>query len=370
MSVQKKTKSLEEFDVELANLHLRGQWIYDALLERTIGGPKPAGVPYLWKWETMYPLLLESREVLPESFTARRHLGFINPGLERGGTTHTLHMGLQMVRPGELAWSHRHTIGAIRFGITGSQKLFTVVDGEVCPMESYDLVLTPRWSWHDHHNETNEDMIWLDVLDVPLILATNTMFYEHYPVASQQARRPNEGEYIQARAGTLRPTWERHKVDHLPLRYPWKEAETQLMRMAHLEGNPYEGISLEYVNPITGGPTLPTLSCWLQMLRPGEQTKSHRRTSSAVYFVVRGEGTTVVGDTELNWGQHDSFCVPNWSWHHHVNRSKSGEAILFAVHDIPILQSLSLYFEEPENSLQMKPFPAVPAMPRSATNGP
>jgi gentisate 1,2-dioxygenase len=43
-----------------------------------------------------------------------------------------------------------------------------------------------------------------------------------------------------------------------------------------------------FVNSISGGPTLPTLSCELQMLRPGEQTKAHRHASSMVYHLGRG----------------------------------------------------------------------------------
>jgi gentisate 1,2-dioxygenase len=70
-----------------------------------------------------------------------------------------------------------------------------------------------------------------------------------------------------------------------------------------------------------------------------------------------------VEDQELLWEQHDAFCVPNWAWHHHVNRSKTEEAILFSVHDIPVLQALGLYYEEPENSLQMTAAPVVPAVP-------
>jgi len=27
-----------------------------------------------------------------------------------------------------------------------------------------DLVLTPNWTWHDHANDTDEPMIWLDGL--------------------------------------------------------------------------------------------------------------------------------------------------------------------------------------------------------------
>ena len=60
--------------------------------------------------------------------------------------------------------------------------------------------------------------------------------------------------------------------------------------------DPFDGIVLRFVNPLTGGPTLRTLSCEIQMLRPGEQTKSHRHTSSTIYHVFKGNGFTVVGD--------------------------------------------------------------------------
>ena len=147
-----RMKSLEEFDQELAAAHMRGQWQYDRLLEQVIGGPRPAGVPHLWKWTEVEPYLKEALDVLPETHTARRHLSFINPGLERG-TTHTIHMGLQMLQAGEVAWAHRHTLAALRFVVQGHPNLTTVVDGEECRMEDYDLVLTPQWTWHDHHND-------------------------------------------------------------------------------------------------------------------------------------------------------------------------------------------------------------------------
>ncbi len=359
-------KTLQEFDVELDKLHMRGQWQYDRLLEQVIGGPKPAGIPYVWKWEEVYPKLVEACDIIPESYTARRNFSFLNPGLERGGTTHTLLIGMQMIKPGELAWAHRHTIAALRFVVRGNERVYTVVDGEVCPMHAYDLILTPRWSWHDHHNESDHPAIWVDVLDLPFVIGLNVPFYEPYPGDRQQVRRSSEAEYIQVRMSSLRPTWEHPKERHLPLRYPWVDAEAQLKRLARLEGSPYDGIALEYVNPINGGPAMPTLSCWIQMLRPGEETKSHRHTSSAVYFVVRGEGKTIVDGEELEWKQHDAFCVPNWAWHHHVNRSSSDEAILFSVHDIPMLQAFDLYYEEPENSFRARPAPLVPPVPEKS----
>jgi 1-hydroxy-2-naphthoate dioxygenase len=118
------------------------------------------------------------------------------------------------------------------------------------------------------------------------------------------------------------------------------------MRMADQPGSPYDGVTLEYANPMTGGPTLPTISCWIQRLRPGQETEPHRHTSSSVYCVVRGEGSTFVGDQELRWSKHDAFAVPNWSTHHFVNRSATDDAVLFSVNDIPAMRALGLYFED------------------------
>ncbi|HTM06853.1 MAG TPA: cupin domain-containing protein [Verrucomicrobiae bacterium] len=357
---EKKAKDLKEFDTELKELHMSGQWQYEELLAHAIGGPEPRGDAYLWPWSMVYPKLLEACEALPESETARRSLLFENPGLPNHGTTHTLLMGIQMIRPGEHAWAHRHTMAAIRFVIEGDGGVFTTVDGEMCAMEQYDLILTPKWTWHDHRNATAKHTIWLDALDVPLILALNQPFYEPYPGNRLQALKPNEGEYFQQRAGALRPAWEQRKSVDLPLRYRWKDTEAALTALAQSAGSPYDGIALEYVNPVAGTSTLPTLGCWIQMLRPGERTKKHRHTSSAMYFVVRGEGRTIVGEKTLEWKRHDSFVVPNWAWHEHGNESKSDDAILFCVNDIPVLSAFGLYREEPENSLGTAAAPAVP----------
>ena len=362
MAQPEMKRDLKAFDAELSRLHMTGQWVYDDLLVKAIGGPRPRGEPYIWPWETVYPKLLEACQALPDSQTARRSLLFNNPGMESHGTTHTLLMGIQMIKPGEEAWAHRHTMAAIRFVIQGDGNVYTTVDGEICPMENYDLILTPKWTWHDHRNPTNKPTIWVDALDVPFILALNLPFYEPYPGNQVQKLRENESEYIQQRAAAVRPTWEKAKADNFPMRYRWKDTEAQLKALAKTPGSPYDGVSLQYVNPVSGGSTLPTLGCWIQMLRPGERTKRHRHTSSAMYFVVRGEGTTMVGEKALEWKQHDSFVIPNWAWHEHINRSRSDEAILFSVNDIPVLNAFGLYREEPENSLSAVEAPHVPAV--------
>lgn len=357
--------ALEAFDKVLAGDQLQGQWLADRYLESVIGGPKPAGEATMWTWEKVYPRLVEAMDVLPESFTARRHLSFINPGLPRPGTTNTLLAGLQLVKPQELAWSHRHTISALRFVVKGHPQAFTVVDGERCAMETHDLILTPRWSWHDHHNTSEDSVIWLDVLDVPLVAMLNLAFYEPYG-NDRQIERPASSDGIGSRSHWLRPAWEKPRHDRLPLRYPWQEVLRQMDGLAHAEGSPYDGLALEYTNPVNGGPTLPTLSCWIQRLRPGFDGVAHRHTSSAVYFVVDGEGETEVEGKVLRWGANDSFALPGWAWHRHRNLSSKHPALLFSVNDAPMVSLLGLYYEEPEPTWRTSPPPPVPTQPLRA----
>jgi gentisate 1,2-dioxygenase/1-hydroxy-2-naphthoate dioxygenase len=250
-------------------------------------------------------------------------------------------MGIQLVKPGELAWAHRHTLGALRFVIDGSQHLYTVVDGEALLMETSDLILTPNWCWHDHRNEGEKAGIWLDVLDLPLVLTLNQPFYE--PLSDEVQR--------------LRP---QRPVGGHSLRYPWRTVSEYLWRHAAEQGSPYDGTILEYVNSTTGGSALTTMSCCIQSLQPGLTTKKHRRSASTVYYVVEGDGTTVVGDDELEWSARDSFVVPNWAWHRHVNRSGSSAAVLFSVTDRPLLAALGFYREEPANSFPVRPLPMSP----------
>ena len=43
-----------------------------------------------------------------------------------------------------------------------------------------DLILTPSWAWHDHGNETDKPVVWMDGLDIPLVQALNAMFFQFY----------------------------------------------------------------------------------------------------------------------------------------------------------------------------------------------
>lgn len=352
----KTVTTLEEFAEGLHARHMRGTWEAEPFLNASIGGPKPAGIPYIWRWSEVYGALQEASQLMPESLTARRNINFSNPALEpHGGTSHTIVAGLQLVLPGEIAWAHRHTLGAIRFGVEGSEKLYTVVNGEPLPMLPNDLVLTPNWTWHDHHNDDDRIGVWLDVLDAPLVAgALNQTFYE--PLGeTTQPQRTQRGDYVSERGKILRPVGERRPVRNFPFRYPWSEAEP-LLRSYAAAGklDPHDGVLLEYVNPFTGGSTLPTLTCYIQLLPGGFVGESHRHTASTVYFVAKGSGMSTIGDTEISWSDRDTFVAPNWMRHQH--RVTSNEAILFSVSDEPVLEMLGLSYAEPKRALG--PLPA------------
>jgi len=138
-----------------------------------------------------------------------------------------------------------------------------------------------------------------------------------------------------------------------PMHYRWKDTYPALKKLAEGAPNPYEGYAMEYVNPLTGGSTLPTLSCWIQLLKPSQRTQSHRHTSTVLYHAFRGRGTTVINGQKFDWEQGDNFVVPLWHWHEHANTSTSDDAILFSMNDAPVLKPFGLYREEGPGKTQL-----------------
>ena len=108
------------------------------------------------------------------------------------------------------------------------------------------------------------------------------------------------------------------------------------MRQA-TDGSPYDGMLMNYVNPITGGPVMQTIGASMQMLRPGEKTKAHRHTGSFIYQVAKGRGYSIIGGKRFEWQERDIFCVPSWAWHEHANGFGSEDACLFCFNDLPVI---------------------------------
>ncbi len=336
-------EEIQELDRLLEQRLLSGLWRIPAG-ERPLD-PKTEVKAHLWKWADIYDSLLKARDQIGihAAVNERRTIRLVNPGLKESEmTSHTMLFAFQLIQPGEVAPAHRHTMAAIRFILQG-KGAYTAVEGEKVMMGQGDLILTPQWTWHEHAHEGADPMIWIDGLDVPLVKALNVISFEPYPDKSGLAKTDYDPS---AHSGLTRFVGSTEKIAKAPLHYRWDETYLTLKVLAQNSRNPYEGAALEYVNPVTGGPTLPTLSCWMQMLRPGERTKAHRHTSTSIYHVFRGSGTTVINGQPFHWEKGDSFVVPLWSWHEHANRSQADEALLFSMHDKPVLDAFGLYREE------------------------
>jgi gentisate 1,2-dioxygenase len=337
-------EQLEELYQAIAPQHLRALWTLPEILTAE---PTTPVLPHRWSWSDVRPWLIRSGELVGSEEAERRVLLLNNPGLpQRPATTQTLVAGFQVVMPGETQDTHRHTPSALRFIVEGEGG-YTVVEGEKTFMRPGDFVTTPNWTWHDHANPTDGPMIWLDGLDVPLIGALNTMFYQQHPGTLQEPSRGLDDSRYRYGAG-VRPTYQRFTGRYSPLlNYTYERVREALDRLAEdRETSPHDDVVVEYVNPYTGGYVLPTMAAFAQLLRPGIRTTAHRHTSSAVYLVAEGAGYSIVAGQRIDWTKNDVFVVPTWAWHEHANGSASQPAVLLSFSELPVLRSLDLYREQ------------------------
>lgn len=349
---KQRSAKAEEYYSSLPELEVAPLWKQLAnLLPKE---PKSKAIPYVWRYGEIRPKLMEAGEVVTAEEAERRVLMLMNPGLDgKVATTTTLYAGLQLILPGEIAGTHRHAAAALRLIVEGSGA-YTTVNGEKTLMEPGDMVLTPNWAWHDHGNESDEPMIWLDGLDIPLVNDLEANFFENYPEERQEWTKPVDNSRRLFATGRLNPTWLKDEPPYGPgepysalLNYPWAQTEQILRSVAQdTEGTPTDGIIFEYANPYTGGPVMPTMACFVQLLAPGLHTQAHRHTTSAIYHVIRGEGTSIIDGERIDWTERDTFALPAWAVHEHINTSASDEAILFSFTDHPVMEPLGLYREK------------------------
>jgi len=338
-------KSPEAFHQYIHEQHMHGLWEISGSQNTPL--PTPEAVPHLWPWSLMEQVVRQSCVTVPVG-NDRRAMQLYNPGLGgRWATTNTLIAAVQVLMPTEVARAHRHSPAAIRFIMEGNGA-YTAVEGERLMMKKGDLVLTPKWQWHDHGNEGNETVVWMDGLDVPLVKMLDAFFFERYPEVTAPTTRPvGNSQALYGNAGVM-PTWVKRQDAISPLMvYSYDKVREALHALRDEEGSPYEGIALEYTHPQTGGPALPTIGNRIQMLRPGEKLKPRRVTGSSVFCVVEGSGRTVIDGKVFDWVPNDILALPSWALHHHENTGK-GEAVLFSINDRPVLEKLELYREAAE----------------------
>ena len=317
--------------------------------------PSPATpcVPALWKYSEIRPFLMASGQLITAEEAVRRVLVLENPAL-RGQSciTQSLYAGLQVILPGEVAPSHRHTQSALRFVVEG-HGAYTAVDGERTQMHPGDFIITPSWTWHDHGHsgqvDAAEPVVWLDGLDIPMLRFFDAGFAENGSTASQPIKKPQGISTHRYGANMLPVHYDAPFGQTSPIfSYPYERTRHALHELEqHGDFDVWDGVKLRYVNPATGGSPMPTMATFMQRLPAGFCGKPYRQTDGAVFSVVEGQASVSIesgGKTSaFDVSARDHFVIPSW---HTVRLSSATGCVLFSFSDRPVHQALGIHREE------------------------
>lgn len=337
----------QTFYKELAGSHLAPLW--ERLGAVAPASPRPSAKPMCWHWVDVRPKVVKAGGLLTAEEAERRVLVLENEGIPgQSSIADSLYAGLQLLLPGEHAPVHRHTAAALRVILEGSGA-YTSVDGERTLMERGDFVVTPSWSWHEHGNESSEPMIWMDGLDVPIVNLFNTSFFEAYKDSAKPASRQTGGSELRfSGVGVLPEDCDRGSIATPLLNYRYKRARAALEDLYRLRSlDRCHGVKLRYVNPVTGGSPMPTISAAIQLIPAGFDTEGYRSTESGVFVALEGKGHARISDQVFEWGENDIFVVPSWVTCKFVAES---ESILFSFSDRTAQEKLGIWREKREGS--------------------
>jgi gentisate 1,2-dioxygenase len=325
-------------------------------------------LPAHWRWKDYRPFLdrisdIASRaDVSPIEFADRQSILLTNPGL--GGrlqVTSTMRCAISIYTPGDVAPAHIHSANASRT-ILSEKGGYTNVEGERCEAVRGDLIVTPNGTWHDHGNESDTPVIWIDMLDWPLMevldLAWVDMDYRGAGVENNaKIQKTVHVDGYSSRLyghGGLKPMFVSHQRGwgHNPdamIHYRGADVREALYGLRKEEGDPHEGIQMQFVNPVTGAPVGMVMEYAAQLLRPGEETRPKRETCSTFMVVMEGQGYTEVGSQRFDWETNDIVVMPNFLWRRHVNSGKT-DAVLYTVSDGALMKNIGQYRAQGKNA--------------------
>jgi gentisate 1,2-dioxygenase len=300
--------------------------------------------PALWKYREARPFLMEAGKLITAREAVRRVLILENPGM-RGESciTQSLYAGLQLILPGEIAPSHRHSQSALRFIVEGSGA-YTAVDGERTTMRPGDFIITPSWTWHDHGNPGSEPVVWMDGLDIRIVAAFGAQFHEAYPEEVQPVARTEGAASARFGSGlvplhTPAPFGKTSPV----FNYPYGRSRDALALLAKdQDPDPCHGWKMQFTNPLTGAHAMPTIAAFIQLLPKSWRSAPYRCTDGTIYSVVEGAGTVKIANETFSFEPRDTFVVPSWM---PLELQTQDEAVLFSFSDRPGQEAMGLWRE-------------------------
>jgi len=303
--------------------------------------PTRATLAVHWPYASLRPLLMQAGELTPMEKAERRVLVLANPGhdLENMKASPAMYLGMQLLLPGEWAPSHRHTPNAVRMVVEG-EGAYTTVDGEKCPMQRGDLILTPTGLWHEHGHDGKDPVVWLDVLDLPVVYYMETS----YAIEGQRQQvKPGRGDQGYSTGGVV-PTavFARNDKSYPMLRYPWAEARAALQALAADRAD-LDAVQITYVNPETGKDAQNNLGFYALMLRPGQTLRLPARSPAQVFHVIEGAAQVQVLDKTFALSEADTCCTPGYESVTLKNLRADQPAFVFMADESPLHRKMGVY---------------------------
>jgi gentisate 1,2-dioxygenase len=306
--------------------------------------PMSRAIAHAWSFEAIRPLLMESGELLTAEEAERRVLVLENPALPgQSRITNSIYAGVQLIMPGEVAPAHRHTASALRF-VLESKGGYTSVAGERTQMSRGDFIITPNMGWHDHGQEGDSPVIWVDGLDLHMINFFDAGFSDHYPDKVQPlTKQPGDS---MARFGSGLMPFDAASPFGLTtpiFNYAYARSRAALIDASSATPDRHLAHTLRYANPLDGGWALPTIATWLTHLPKGFETAAMRSTDGQVFIVVEGDVVAEIGDRSFTLGESDIGVIPAWT----ARRLRaSKEAIVFFFSDRSAQEKLGIWREQ------------------------
>ena len=294
-----------------------------------------------WSYEAIRPLLMRAGELTPIEKAERRVLVLSNPGhgADAMQASAAMYLGMQLLLPGEWAPAHRHTPNAVRVIVEG-ESAYTTVGGEKCVMQRGDLILTPTGLWHEHGHDGDQPVVWLDILDLPLMVYLETSYHVDGP---RQAVSPARGDVLYEHGGVVPSVgFERVHKPYPMLRYPWAGTRAALVTLSTQQPDE-PSIQVTYVNPETGRDAENVLGFYAQMLRPGQTLELPVRSPATVFHLIEGGVDVHVADQLFTLAEADTCCAPGYTQVTLSNRSAAAPAFVFMADEAPLHRKLGVF---------------------------
>jgi gentisate 1,2-dioxygenase len=321
--------------------------------------PVSAAVPFSWSYADARERLMRLSSLLTAEEAERRNINFVNPALKDfmpAATLPTLRGGIQLLLPNEQAYSHRHSANAFRLVFEAPETgAYTNVEGHRLPMSMGDLILTPNWTWHDHHNEGTSQVIWYDGLDILFAYWMGAVFYEEMVdvTGEEYQARTQQAEAVTGDYGAGLMHRRRMYPEHIPasnnalIYYPYKNARALLAELARLNTHDAnDGIVVEYVNPASGGPAFPTMGLSMRWIDAHSETVAMHRTENVVFVTMEGSVTFNLPDNRtVTTAAFDVTAIPSWV-PYSIRNASAEPAVLFTQSDCPVFRALGFYREK------------------------